>query len=391
MPLGARIRQFRDGVMTQQDLATAAGVSVDLVRKLEQGRRNTASVASLHQIARALDVPLGDLIGPVRMPEQAPAEGVAALRFAVADVDDLTGESEAGEPLSLSEAEQELTYLWGTYWSGKYDRLTALLPPALTSLRATTRATGSPRASELVAQGFWAAGSTLIHLHQSDAAYIALRHAIELAGYGNDQLLAAALRGSIAWQLLTVGRFAESEAVALRMAERIEPSGERSFPQLSTYGSLIVTAATAAARGGNRAQARSLIDTSAEVAHRIGRDRDDYNSAFGPSQVAMQSVDVNVQTGEYGQALESARTMPHHHAAGLPLAARARHLTDRALAHSRLGHHEQASTLVLTAEQMAPEWAKRQQLLKSVTRDLLRGSRTRAPRLRNLADRLNVT
>nr|WP_019855125.1 helix-turn-helix transcriptional regulator [Actinopolyspora mortivallis] len=390
MPLGGRIRRFRDGVMTQQDLATAAGVSVDLVRKLEQGRRNTASVASLHQIARALDVPLGDLIGPARMPEQAPAEGVAALRFAVANVDDLTGESEAGEPLSLAEAERELTYLWGTYWSGKYDRLTALLPPALASLRATARATGSPRASELVAQGFWAAGSTLIHLHQSDAAYIALRHAIELAGYGNDQLLAAALRGSMAWQLLTAGRFTESEAVALRMAERVEPSGESFFPHLSTYGSLIVTAATAAARRGNRAQARSLIDTSAEVAHRIGGDRDDYNSVFGPSQVAMQSVDVNVQTGEYGQALESARIMPHN-AAGLPIAARARHLTDRALAHSRLGHHEQASTLVLTAEQMAPEWAKRQQLLKSVTRDLLRGSRTRDPRLRNLADRLNVT
>ncbi|MGH3871260.1 MAG: hypothetical protein ACRDSR_07040 [Pseudonocardiaceae bacterium] len=29
--------------MTQDDLATAAGVSTDLVRKLEQGRRHTAS------------------------------------------------------------------------------------------------------------------------------------------------------------------------------------------------------------------------------------------------------------------------------------------------------------------------------------------------------------
>ncbi|MCA1710056.1 MAG: helix-turn-helix domain-containing protein, partial [Actinobacteria bacterium] len=61
--VGERIRALRRAaLMTQDDLAVAAGVSTDLIRKLEQGRRQTASIGSLHRIARALDVSLGELL-----------------------------------------------------------------------------------------------------------------------------------------------------------------------------------------------------------------------------------------------------------------------------------------------------------------------------------------
>jgi transcriptional regulator with XRE-family HTH domain len=59
--IGERIRRLRTGaLMTQDDLAAAAGVSTDPIRKLEQGRRHTASIGSLHRIAAALDVDLGE-------------------------------------------------------------------------------------------------------------------------------------------------------------------------------------------------------------------------------------------------------------------------------------------------------------------------------------------
>lgn len=84
LSIGERIRQLRNGLMTQDDLAAAAGVSTDLVRKLEQGRRHTASIASLHRIARALDVDLGELLGREATAQSAPDAGVIALRQAVA-------------------------------------------------------------------------------------------------------------------------------------------------------------------------------------------------------------------------------------------------------------------------------------------------------------------
>lgn len=63
--IGERIRQLRtqrSPRMTQRELAERAGVSVDLVSKLEQGAKQTASLPSLKAIAAALDVDLAALL-----------------------------------------------------------------------------------------------------------------------------------------------------------------------------------------------------------------------------------------------------------------------------------------------------------------------------------------
>lgn len=390
-PIGERLRQLRGRLYTQRQLSERSGVSIDIIRKLEQQQRNTATVRTLHHLARALDVTLADLLGRQALPEHDQAEGVTALRVAVTGVDDLLDEP-AGDALSAREAQRTLTYLWGTYWAGHYEQLTALLPHALPALRATyTAAPATHRAqpAEWLARAYWAAGCTLVHLRQTDAAFLAVRQAIACADETEDLLLAATLRGSLSWQLLVAGRHGESEALAVRTAREIQPAGSVTAPELSAYGSLVLTGATAAARAQAGGRARDLVATAAEVSGRLGVDRDDYQTAFGPSQIAMQAADVAVQTGEYGEAVRLARTMPAEGAA-LPLASRARHLTDRALAHTRLGQPEQAATLVCTAEQMAPDWAQHQALLKGVTRDLLHTRASRGPRLRGLAQRLGA-
>jgi len=390
LAIGQRIKRLRNGLMTQDDLAAAAGVSTDVIRKLEQARRHTASIASLHRIAAALDVDLGELLGRERMPNAAPAAGVVALRQAVSDVADLLGDVE-GEPLSLRDAERSITYLWGAYWSGKYDQLTGLIPQALTGLRATLHAADTaarPKAAEHLARGYWVAASTLTHLRQPDAAFLAVRRAVDLADSGDDALLAATLKGSVSWQLVVGGRFGEAQRVAVRTAESIEPHRDVPVPHLSAYGSLLVTAATAAARDDRRAVAGDFLGAAAEVAHRVGSDRTDYETPFGPSQVSMQTVDVGVVTEDYTAALDAASRMPAN--PGLPLAARCRHLADRACAHVNLGQEEQALALLLTAEGMSPEWMRHQTLVRAVICDLLTAERRRSTPLRDLAKRVGV-
>jgi transcriptional regulator with XRE-family HTH domain len=61
---GERIRALRKPTFTQHDLAAAADVSVDVIRKLEQGRRHTASIATLARITRVLGVDVAELLGP---------------------------------------------------------------------------------------------------------------------------------------------------------------------------------------------------------------------------------------------------------------------------------------------------------------------------------------
>lgn len=391
--LGERIRELRGNgrVHTQRELAERAEVSVDLIRKLEQGQKHTARVTSLHRIARALDVTLADLLGGARFPEHDQHEGVAALRQAVTGVDDLISPVE-GTPLTVREAERAEIYVWGAYWSGDHDATVAILPGIITDLRASLAAASTtevPAVRHALARVLWAAGSTLVHMRQPDAAFISARQALTLAEQGDDEHMAATVRGALAWQLLVAGRYAEAEALSVSAASGIQPGRGATLPGLSAYGALVLQAGNSAARAGNGARARDLLAEATEVAGRVPDGRNDYSTTFGPSHVTMQGADILLCLGEFDQALAAARTMPNDGAA-LPVIARCRHLADRAFAHVQLGQHEPALNLVGTAASMAPNWARHQQLPRSIVRDLLHNSRERTPRLRSLAAQLQV-
>ncbi|MFB6718684.1 helix-turn-helix domain-containing protein [Kribbella sp. NPDC056345] len=390
-PIGTRIRELRGKVLTQKQLADSAGVSVDLIRKLEQGSRQTTTIASLQKLARALDVEVGELVShPASLPSVDPEAGVVAIRRALTPIDDLIGEDIFdAEALTLQEASRTVDYAWGAYWNGRYELLGSVLPTALSQLRATAHAVSAEdraRAHELLARIYWVTGCSLVHLGHADPAYLAIRQALQAANEGNDPLLDATLRGSVGWQLLVQGRYKESEAVVMRAAASIEPRGDALPQELSTYGSLVLQGATAAGRDHRSAQAQDFVATAAEIADRVGSDRRDYETYFGPSQVVMQTVDVNVVTENYTQAISAAKRMPAE--PNLPLASRARHLADRALAHANLGQSQKALDILLTAERIGPDWIKHQSLPRQIVSSLLDNDR-QAP-LRSLARRLGV-
>lgn len=389
--IGVRIRQFRGKALTQRQLADQAGVSVDLVRKLEQGGRQTASIASLQKIARALDVDIADLIGKRQgVPSANPDAGIVAIRRALTPVDDLLGETEEEAAVSLDDGRRAVDYAWGAYWSGRYELLTSILPPGLTQLRATVHAArnGSVApANELLARMYWVTGCTLVHLGQTDPAFLAIRQALSAAELGNDPLLLATIRGSVAWQLLVQGRYDESRGVALNAAATLEPSGEVTPAHLSAYGSLVLQGATAAGRAQDVHEALSLVEAASEVAERIGQDRQDYETYFGPSQVVMQTVDVNVSSERYPEALAAAKDMPAN--GSLPQASRARHLADTAVALTRTGRHQRALDALLTAERVGgADWLKYQTLPRHIVSELLDHDR-KVP-LRAFARRIGV-
>ena len=333
---------------------------------------------------------IGELLGRQSMPDAAPDADVVALRQAVADVTDLLGDVE-GEPLSLREAERSVTYLWGTYRSGKWDQLTGLIPQALIGLRATLHAADAatrPKAAEQLASCYSVAGGILTHLGQSDAGFMAARRGLDLVAGGDDALLAAVLKGGVSWQLLVSGRFLDAERVAVRAAESIEPHGDVPAQALSVYGSLLVQVANAAARDRRSAIAGDFLESAREVAQRVATDRMDYEIPFGPSLVTMQTVDVGVVTEDYPAALDAASRMPAN--PGLPRVSCCRHLADRACAHANLGQEEQALALLLTAEGLSPDWIRHQTLVRAVIHDLLAAERRRSTPLRELAKRIRV-
>lgn len=390
--IGERIKKFRGKAMTQTQLAEQAEVHPSLIRQLEQGKRKGASIASLHKIAKALDVDIADLVGKrYGIPSDDPDAGVVAIRRALNSVDDLIEEGPEAAPITVREAQRAVDYAWGAYWNGRYETLASILPPGLTQLRATAHAAQNgdiAPAHELYARMLWVTGCTLVHLGQADPAFTAIRSALTAAERGNDPLLAATLRGSVSWQLLVQGRYEEAHKVALKAAAGVEPNGKASSAELSVYGSLVLQGATAAGRDQRTGDALDLARAANEVANRLGVDTKDYECNFGPSQVVMQTVDINVSSERYPEALKAAKGMPNH-GSGLTQVSQARHLLDQAQALARVGQHQKALDMLLTAERIGgPEWTYYQTLLKQVVGELLEKERPTA--LRGLAQRVGV-
>lgn len=390
--IGERIRELRRGTYTQDDLAVAADVSVDVIRKLEQGRRHTASIATLARIARALGVDLGELLS---RPRPAPAAGepqaaVVAIRDALTSVDDLLGELDDADAPDLTELARSVTYAFGLYWAGRYGPLAALLPRLLTEAAAATHgatAAEMGRAADLAAQVHRITASALLHFGALDLGYLAAREALRLAALASDPLRVAAVHCSLGHVLIRQGRFVDAERVCVATAEQVEPTGQASPARLSIYGGLLLRGATAAARQRRTGAATDLLAEATTAAQRTGVDRTDYDVVFGPGHVVMGAVDCSVVAEDYARAAKVARTMPRDSA--LPLSTRSRHLADVAHAELRLGHDRAAEAVLLTMERAAPEWTTHQQLPRLLVGELLTRGRP-STRLRELGHRLSA-
>ncbi|MBV9729917.1 MAG: helix-turn-helix transcriptional regulator [Pseudonocardiales bacterium] len=390
--IGERIRMLRKGVYTQNDLAAAADISVDVIRKLEQGRRHTASIGTLQRIARALGVDIAALVGPSRPPLSVDDDQarVVAIRDALTSVDDLLGELDGADAPDLAELSRAVTYAWGLYWTGRFEPLAAMLPRLLAEAAAATHDATAPeagRAADLAAQVHTITAETLVRLDALDLGYVAAREAVRLAEAVSDPLRAAATRSGLGHVLIRQGRFVDAERVYVATAESLQPRGETSTAHLSVYGGVVLGGATAAARQRRAGAATDLLTEATAVAQRTGVDRTDYEIVFGPSSVVMQSTDCAVVTEDYVAAAEMARTMPP--GAALPLASRSRHLLDVAHAQLRLGHDRAAESTLLTMERAAPEWTVYQKLPRVLVGELLTRGRP-STRLRELARRLNA-
>ncbi|MGH4006740.1 MAG: helix-turn-helix domain-containing protein [Pseudonocardiaceae bacterium] len=390
--IGERIRELRRDIFTQHDLAAAADVSVHTIRQLEQGRRHTASLATLARLARMLGVELAELLGPSHPPGAASENEnrVAAIRDVLTGVDELLGEVDDADAPDLTELARAVTYSWGHFYSGRFVPLAALLPRLLADAQAVTRsakAADSGRAADLVAQVHQIAAGTLVRFDAADLGHVAAREALRWAALAPEPLRAASARYIFGHVLIRQGRFIDAERVAVATAEQIEPTGQASTAHLSVYGGLVLRGATAAARQGRSGAVTDLLSEAAAVAQRTGVDRVDIDVIFGPSNLVVQATDCAVVAEEYACAVQVAREMPR--AAALPLMSQSRHLADVAHAQLRLGRTQAAESALLTMERAAPDWTAHHRLPRLLVRELMTRGRPSA-RLRELAHRLNA-
>jgi transcriptional regulator with XRE-family HTH domain len=396
--MGDRLAELRlRRGLTQESLAERAGLSVDVIRKLEQGRRRTARLSSINALARALDTEPSYLVGQPVTFETAAGPGddepsVLALRQAVSPVGDLLGEEQDPEdPPDLGALRAALRSTEAARREGRLGEMGVLLPPLIRDARDAARVhTGAEAAAvnSVLAVAYQVAATTLAALGREDAAFTAMERAAAAVSRCDDPDLETLAASTLAWVLTKQGRLADAERVALHRAERIEP-GFRSPPKdLALWGILLLRAATAAVRQRRYGTVSELLRLARSAAEGTGGDLVVHATPFGPANAGIAEVNFLVEMERCDEAVRAARTVTG--LGSLPPTWRARFQVDRALAYTELGEDRAAERALLLAEADAPEWLR----YHSTSRRLVLELRERAPRgdtaVLGLADRLGL-
>lgn len=386
--LGAQLSALRRRrAMSQRDLAERAGVSVDLVRKLEQGQRHATRIASLTALANALDVTPADLLGKHPGLPAGPAGGeVGALRRSVLGVRPVEV-----EPPAVTALRSRVGEVWRLYWAGRYGELARELPARIGEARAATRDAG-PAAYALLAELMQVTAALLAHLAHEDLAHLALTEGMRAAEASGDELLYASQQATRSWVLSRQGLWSEAEHVAVSTAESIEPALSRaSVDQVAVWGELLRYGTTAVARSGRQAEAQELLGLVQAAAARM---RGDHYSryvrmAFGPTVAAMKAVDVAIAADRPRHAIRLAERVERP--ATAPTAMHARYLLNVAWAQMSDWRSQDAVDTLRTVEALAAEMLPHQTIARTIIAELLpRRRKQRLPGLVGLAERMGM-
>ena len=367
-------------------------MSKDTIRKLEQGQRDGARIATLSALARALGVTPSALLGRRERLERQSPDGVLAVRDALLSPADLypgTGPGDNGEPMPAAELDAAVRRGWDCYWQGKLGELAAMLPGLIGEARLAGR-DGGAEACRALAQSYQLAADLLVHMGSDDLAMVAAERALTAAARGDDELQHATLAGTASWVLLHQGRHADAEAVARRAAAAVEPRhlGTAAPEHLTVWGALLLSAAAPAAAEARASGVAQYMDTAGEAAAFLPADRHDYWVSFGPTQVAMQRCYTSAVLGEPGQALEAARGVRREDL--LPVSWGAHHL-DVAQALTDAGRYRQATGALLTACQVSSQWFRHQGIARGLVRELVERERRLTGPLKRLQAVTGVT
>jgi transcriptional regulator with XRE-family HTH domain len=398
-PIGDRIRvlrEFRD--VTQQELADRAGCSIDTIRKLEQGVRQSAALATLRALARALDVELERLLGQPTVTSSAPDDGgLLDLRDAIQDVGAIPGvlttDALADDPPNTDAWLASVAHATSLYWAGGYTALSGVLPLLLRDGRAVARGTtgaGAERVWGQLALAYQLAASLATQSGHTDWAYPAVEKQLQAAERASDPLMSGMGVSTLSWVLLRQGRWEQAQHVAEAKADSLEPSIRRATAaQYAVYGNLLIAAATPAARQDRHDEASELINLAEAAATRSGPTRA-YGSAFSVVDVQTQAVNVALagQQSRPGDALRLARRVDLG-AISRPVHA-ASHRVDVAHAQYATGDCDGALVTLLEVEAVQPEWIRYQTLAAATVREMLEAERRKNTPLRGLAARLGV-
>jgi transcriptional regulator with XRE-family HTH domain len=247
-----------------------------------------------------------------------------------------------------------------TFYACRYHELARILPGVIATTQASLDEASGERHDQiaaLFADAYCLASDLCSRLHDDALAWVTAERARSAAQASGDaaSIAEAARMTSIAMRRHghhdTATKLLTSTALDLGA-----DSGEPAPGLLSSYGSLLCTAAYTAAQHGSRHQALELISEAGTAATRLGGARAPHTS-FSPANVTIYQIGVHTALGDAGTALDHARKIDLR---SLPTRERqARYCVDTARAWQRFGSPGNCFQALQAADRCAPEELRR--------------------------------
>lgn len=392
----ARLRRLAN--VTQEDLAERSGVSVDVIRKLEQHRKHSARLPTLHKLASGLGIEVTGLLGDPPALSDAGDESpalVAVRRAIMPSPLTVAPEPDGAEPLSLDLVKVEIAEGWTLYHAAEFGQLAQALPGIIEDARlaaAVGRNEQRSAAHAALGKALQLGGHLAIRMGKTDLALSSLEGALLAADSAENPLLAPMVFNSIAWAYQRQNRLDDAQQVAVHAADGVERAGRvRTAEEVRVWGGLLLSAATSAGRTGDYEQATDMLKFAGSIAGRFARLPPPVNSklvsVFNRSAVRIERIRLAVQHGRPEEALALASGI--RLSGDIPPSWRTWLQLDIARAYTDLGDAGGAVKALELLRRRSPQWMRQHILAVTIVRDLWAGP-ARPPGLRKLAEFLGV-
>ncbi|MGH3277491.1 MAG: helix-turn-helix domain-containing protein [Streptosporangiaceae bacterium] len=393
----ARARRRRG--LSQAALAGLVGRSESWLSQVERGLRSVDSHSVLTSLAEILRVDVTELTAAeaaeLQVSRYTAARDIELAMMAYDGLESVIGTGGTQRPPDVERLALGVQRVNRTYQSARYEEAGRMLPALIRGVELASRT--CPRTeviaiSNLRSQTYQDTAMVLSRVGDTRLAWTAADRAVTAAEHAEAGLMAAMSAFRLVHVFVRRKCTTQARDLTAAATAALHRSGETDDPaRLSVAGSLYLADSLAAAAEFDRAGADRSLSRARQIAERVGQDRNDHWTAFGPTNVRIHQISAAVAFGDADMAIEGSDGLdPRRLPAGLA-GRRSQVSLDLARAYAQQRHDAAAVNMLQDAERIAPQLVR----YDAATHDLLvllmrREHRASTPQLRPLARRAGM-
>jgi transcriptional regulator with XRE-family HTH domain len=393
--IGERLRFYRQAKgKTQAVVAGLAGVTEDYLSQIERGLK-TPTLSLLHRFSKILGVRVSELLGESTTEH---GEAVNPVGYAVQRALMDYSVRSLGEP-DLVSLRDRVDTAW-SIWQGSQHRYTEasdVLPGLITDVQAAQRTLGPTapeqerrEAQRISADLYFLLRSFTKRIGRTDLSLLVADRGVLAAEAADDPVRVAAAKWNLGHILLAQDQADGAEEVAMTAVEELQrETADDDCDAVSVAGALWLVSVVAAVRNNDPWTARDRLREKALPAARMTGDMNVMWTAFGPMNVGLHAVSVEMEMGEAGEALRLADDIDV--AASPSLERKTTFALEVARCYEQRRDDPGVFLHLVNAEESGPEDMRYNTLARDLVHGLLKRARpTYAPQVRALAQRIDL-